>query len=563
MMITKPCLKALLLPATLLLTAATLFSSEPKKILFFTKSSGFEHPVISWKNGQPSFAEKVLSDLGKKNGWEFTFSKDGSKFSKEYLSQFDALFFYTTGDLCAPGTDKQPPMTPEGKQALIDYVRSGKGFIGTHSASDTFHTGNESKKGPDRYQNHGSKADPYVLMLGGEFIKHDTQQVATNTVIDAKFPGFADLGTNFAFLEEWYSLKDFAPDDHVLTVIDAPRMKGNSYNRPPFPNTWARMEGKGRVWYTAMGHREDVWTNPVFQQILSGGIRWALGDAVAEVPPNIKEAAPGAYTNPPYVPDKPKPTPSPSPGAEVLAGDQFPNTLSETEKAAGWQLLWDGKTTDGWRGARSQDFPAEGWGIKDGVLTVHENGGEESAKGGDIITCNRYSDFELTADFRITAGCNSGIKIFVQPELSPVDKKTGDPTHLGSSIGLEFQILDDERHPDAKKGVEGNRSIGALYDLIPPAKDKKVMPMGEWNHARIISQGGHVEFWLNGVRTVEFDRGSEQFRQHVARSKFKKIPGFGEWEDGHILLQEHGGEVSFRNIKIRPLKPALTNPSSP
>lgn len=553
MMNSKLCLKALLMPATLLVTAAALFSSEPKKILFFTKSSGFEHPVISWRNGQPSFAEKILSDLGKKNGWEFTFSKDGSTFSKEYLSQFDALFFYTTGDLCAPGTDMQPPMTPEGKQALFDYVRSGKGFIGTHSASDTFHTGNESKKGPDRYQNHGSKADPYVLMLGGEFIKHDAQQVATNTVIDAKFPGFADLGTNFAFLEEWYSLKDFAPDDHVLTVIDASHMKGNSYNRPPFPNTWARMEGKGRVWYTAMGHREDVWTNPIFQQILTGGIKWALGDVQADVPPNIKEAAPGAYTNPPYVPEKPKPSSSPVAVDKATNALTPPNTLTDEEKAGGWELLWDGKTTDGWRSARSEDFPKMGWAIQDGLLSVHENGGEESFKGGDIITRNRYSDFELTADFRITPGGNSGIKIFVQPDLSPIEKKTGKPTAVGSAIGMEFQILDDELHPDAKLGRDGNRTVGALYDLISPPKGKRVMPVGGWNKVRIISRGKHVEFWLNGQKTVEFERGSPEFRAAVAASKYHNIPNFGEWADGHILLQEHGNEASFRNIKLRPL----------
>ena len=549
MMIPKACLNFLRLHVALLLTATTLFSAEPRKILFFSKSSGFEHPVISWSKVQPSFVEKVLLDLGKSNGWEFTFSKDGSKFSKEYLSQFDAVFFYTTGDLCTPGTDKQPPMTPEGKQALLDYVRSGKGFIGTHSASDTFHTGNESKKGPDRYVNHGSKADPYVLMLGGEFIKHDAQQVATNTVIDPKFPGFADLGTNFAFLEEWYSLKDFAPDDHVLTVIDAPGMKGSDYNRPPYPNTWARMDGKGRVWYTAMGHREDVWTNPVFQQILTGGIKWALGDLPAEVPPNIKEAAPGAYTNPPYV--APTPKPESSPVGAMTKGDLPPNTLSDSEKSAGWELLWDGKTTDGWRSARSENFPAEGWAIQDGVIAVHENGGEESAKGGDIITRKKYSNFELSVDFRITPGCNSGIKIFVQPDLSPIDKKTGKPTAVGSAIGLEFQILDDQLHPDAKLGRDGNRTIGALYDLISPSKDKILKPVGEWNNARIISRGKHVEFWLNGSKTVEFERGSREFRDAVAASKYRDIPNFGEWADGHILLQEHGSEASFRNIKIR------------
>jgi hypothetical protein len=281
--------------------------AAPRKILFFTKSSGFEHSVISWKNGQPSFAEKILLELGAKNGWEFTFSKDGSKFSPEYLAQFDAVFFYTTGDLCSRGTDGQPPMTPAGKQALFDYVRGGKGFIGTHAATDTFHTGNESQKGPDRYLNHGPNADPYARFIGGEFIIHGAQQVATNRVIDPKFPGFENVGDSFAFQEEWYSLKDFAPNDHVLTVIDAPHMKGSMYQRPPYPNTWARMEGKGRVWYTALGHREDVWTNPMFQQMLVGGIKWALGDAPADVTPNLPTAAPGAYTNPRYVAPKAAP----------------------------------------------------------------------------------------------------------------------------------------------------------------------------------------------------------------------------------------------------------------
>jgi len=525
--------------AMLFLAAALTVSAAPKKILFFTKSSGFEHSVISWKNGQPSFAEKILLDLGAKNGWEFTFSKDGSKFSPEYLAQFDAVFFYTTGDLCSEGTDKQPPMTPAGKQALFDYVRGGKGFIGTHSATDTFHTANESKKGPDRYANHGTNADPYACFIGGEFIIHGAQQVATNKVIDPSFPGFEKVGDSFAFQEEWYSLKDFAPDDHALTVIDAPHMKGPMYERPPYPNTWARKEGKGRVWYTALGHREDVWTNPTFQQILTGGIKWALGEVSADVTPNLPTAAPGAYTNPRYV--------------EPKAATAAQNTLTAREKADGWKLLWNGKNSEGWRSAKLENFPTHGWFIKDGVLTVHENGGEESAGGGDIITRQRYANFELVADFKCTAGCNSGIKIFVQPDLSPIDKKTGKPAGVGSAIGMEFQILDDLKHPDAKLGRNGDRTIGSLYDLIPAPKDKKVLPIGEWNSARILSQGKHVTFWLNGKQTVAFERGSVEFRAAVAKSKFKDVPDFGEWSDGHILLQEHGSEVSFRNVKIREL----------
>ena len=229
------------------------------------------------------------------------------------------------------------------------------------------------------------------------------------------------------------------------------------------------------------------------------------------------------------------------------------NTLSADEKKAGWQLLWDGKTSEGWRSAKSENFPAHGWTMQDGVLTVHDNKGEESAGGGDIITRQRYSDFELMADFKITPGANSGIKIFVQPNISPVDKKTGEKTAVGSAIGMEFQVLDDALHPDAKLGKDGDRTIGSLYDLMPAPKDKKVLPVGEWNHARILSRGKHVEFWLNDQKTVEFERGSEAFRAVVAESKFKNIPEFGEWADGHILLQEHGNEVSYRNVKLRVL----------
>lgn len=290
---------------TWLALAATLAAAPTHRLLFFTKSSGFEHSVISWKGGKPSHAEKIFSELGGKHSWTFEFSKDGSKFTPEYLAGFDAVIFYTTGDLTTPGTDKQPPMTAAGKQALFDYVKGGKGFIGLHSASDTFHTNNEAAKGPDRYQNHGDVADPYVCFLGGEFIIHGAQQVATNKVIDPDFPGFASLGDSFSFQEEWYSLKDFRPDLHALTVIQTGSMKGPMYQRPDYPTTWAREEGNGRVFYTAMGHREDVWTNPTFQSIVTGAVRWVTREVDAPVEPNLKTAAPGTLTNPVF-PAKPQ-----------------------------------------------------------------------------------------------------------------------------------------------------------------------------------------------------------------------------------------------------------------
>jgi hypothetical protein len=230
------------------------------------------------------------------------------------------------------------------------------------------------------------------------------------------------------------------------------------------------------------------------------------------------------------------------------------NTLTEQEKQEGWRLLWDGNTTEGWQSAITTGLPEQGWEIRDGDLMVTNNNGAESQHGGDIITKERFSNFELKVDFKCTPGCNSGIKYFVQPKLSAVSG-TGAKAAIGSAIGPEFQVLDDERHPDAKLGRNGDRTLGSLYDLIPASKDKKPNYIGEWNHALIIARGKHVEHWLNGEKIVEYDRGSADFRKRVAESKFHGVAGFGEWPDGNILLQEHGGIVSFRNVKIRVLDP--------
>lgn len=218
------------------------------------------------------------------------------------------------------------------------------------------------------------------------------------------------------------------------------------------------------------------------------------------------------------------------------------NTLTEGEEANGSKLLWDGKTTEGWRSYHREEFPKGGWKIDNGILSINETGGAESAAAGDIITTKKYSDFELSVDFKITPGANSGIKIFVDPTLN----KGG-----GSAIGPEFQVLDDARHPDAKLGKNGNRTVGSLYDLIPAPKDKLVHPVGEWNNARILAEGNHVSFFLNGLRTVDFERGSKEWRELVAGSKYSKWEKFGELPTGHILLQDHGNQVFYKNIKIR------------
>ncbi len=285
------------------LLAASASAAAPLRVLYFTKSAGFEHSVIKQLNGQPSYSEKVLSSLAPQHDLAFTFSKDGSLFSPEYLAGFDVVMFYTTGDLLSVGTDGHPAMTPAGKQALLDWVASGHGFIAIHSGSDTFHTGESGGGNPTergtRYKRHGAASDPYILMLGGEFINHGPQQVAKVSVIDPHFPGCGELHDSFECEEEWYSLKEFAPDIHVVLLLQTAGMKGSEYQRPPFPLAWARKYGSGRVWHNAMGHREDVWDSPRFQAMLVGGITWAGGRASADIPPNLDQVAPAANTIPP------------------------------------------------------------------------------------------------------------------------------------------------------------------------------------------------------------------------------------------------------------------------
>ena len=219
------------------------------------------------------------------------------------------------------------------------------------------------------------------------------------------------------------------------------------------------------------------------------------------------------------------------------------NGLGVDEAKNGWKMLWDGKTTEGWRGAKLDEFPTKGWEIKDGVLSVLSSGGEESAAGGDIVTKELYGDFELMVDFMITEGANSGIKYYVDTDLNKGP---------GSSIGLEYQILDDKRHPDAKLGNhEGSRTVASLYDLIMADPNKPMNPPGEWNTAHIVSKDNHVEHWLNGMKVLEYERKSDDYLKLVSESKYAKWPNFGESDKGHLLLQDHGDNVSFKNIKIK------------
>jgi hypothetical protein len=229
------------------------------------------------------------------------------------------------------------------------------------------------------------------------------------------------------------------------------------------------------------------------------------------------------------------------------------NALSASEEAAGWKLLFDGETFEGWRGLGRDSIPEGHWVIEDGSIRKVASGAVPTApdgqplEGGDIMTVESYRDFELVLEWKVSPAGNSGIKYNVSEEMSTASP----PTH--AALGFEYQILDDERHPDALNGP--TRMASALYDLLPPGADKLLRPVGSFNEARIAFRETHGEHWLNGAKVLEFELGSAAFDSALAVSKYSPIDGFAAKRKGHIVLQDHGDDVWFRNIKIRELSP--------
>ena len=304
-------------------------SGKKRKILYFTRSAGFQHSAVKRTGDELSFSEKTLTEMGQRAAFDVVCTKDGAVFD-EPLDAYDALAFYTSGDLTKPDDPKRPvnpagskPMSPDGKKRLLDAIAAGMGYVGFHSANDSFHSPGER----DATQ---TELDPYIAMVGGEFIIHGKQQEAAVRIASPKFPGLVGLASPLKFTEEWYALKNFAKDLHVILVQETQGMEGDCYQRAPYPGTWARMHGKGRVYYTSFGHREDIWTNPTVQQIILGGIAWATGDAEADVSPNLEQTVPGANQIPKLPPRKPKP-----PKAAKPAGKK---PSRNTEPALGQQV---------------------------------------------------------------------------------------------------------------------------------------------------------------------------------------------------------------------------------
>ena len=276
--------------------------SHKKSLLVFTKSSGFEHDVVKTIDGHPSLVDNAVTALGKKYGFEVMPSKDGRIFDSKEFHDFGAVLFYTSGYLTNVGKDGNPAMTPQGKKTLLDAIHNGIGFVGIHASTDSFHTLPDPDDRSNRYIAHGEQSDPFIHMQGGEFIIHGSTprlQAAKVIVNDPGFPGLEGVTSPVNYTQEWYSLKDFTPDLHVILTLDTHGMTGEPYQRPPYPVTWARMQGKGRVFYTAIGDRPEDWTDPFFLNLLAGGIRWTLGDVAASPSKNLVQVAPGYAVIPP------------------------------------------------------------------------------------------------------------------------------------------------------------------------------------------------------------------------------------------------------------------------
>ena len=298
------CLAFTVLFATAFPAAAAPKPTKAKRVLLFTRSAEFEHSTIKAGKDEQPLALGVLSALGWPRNWEFVHTKDGSFITAANLATFDAFIFITTGDLTTLRKDKegkplpaddvnQKPMSAEGKAALLEAVQQGKGFVALHNGSDTFHS-----PGSRWLDQKPEEVDPYIAMLGGEFISHGEQQVARARIVDPKFPGFNDIGPVLEIKEEWYSLKNQATDLHALLVLESEAMTGPMYARPAYPIAWVRKHGKGRVFYSALGHREDVWTLPAFQKMLIGGLSYVLRQANGAETPNAAKVAAGYKTLP-------------------------------------------------------------------------------------------------------------------------------------------------------------------------------------------------------------------------------------------------------------------------
>ncbi|MCC5827967.1 MAG: ThuA domain-containing protein [Phycisphaeraceae bacterium] len=476
--------------------------AEPKakrRVLVFYRTAGFRHGSIPVGN-------HALAKMGEKTGaYEAVVSDDIAMFEPENLAQFDVVIMNnTTGEVFLPSNPTEEDRKREArvKEALLEFVRGGNGLVGIHAATDTLYQWAE-----------------YGRMIGAYFTSHPWHTTVPVKVDDSESPLMAMFPKDgFQIHDEIYQFADRRGTGQpysrsrlrVLMSLDENKMDVSRGGRPDndYALSWIRQEEMGRVFYTALGHRDEIFWNPQVLAHLLAGIQYAAGDLEADATPS----------NPPEEPERPH------------------NTLSKEEKEAGWKLLFDGQSTEHWRGFHRQALP-DGWQAVDGTLA-------RVARGGDIVTVEQFDHFDLKLDWKVSPRGNSGI--FFRVAENHDGQRFGSVWHTGP----EYQILDDARHGDGRNRLT---SAGSNYAMHAPAHDV-VRPAGEWNRARLIVHGDRVEHYLNGRLIVRYDLGSEEWKRLFQASKFRNHAGYGRMPIGHIALQDHGDAVWFRNIKIRKLE---------
>jgi len=442
-----------------------LLAAESAKVLYVTQSAGFAHPVLP-------HSEAVLKRIATETGiFDIAVTRDAETINSHGLENYDAVVFFTTGEL---------PLDQTQQEALLAYVRRGGGFVGVHSATDTFY-----------------EWPQYLSLIGGYFDGHPWHQQVTVSVEDETHPSTRHLGTSFEIYDEIYQHRNWSRDRvHVLLSLDVTSVdmtaRGIKRQDGDFALAWTRQEGAGRVFYTALGHRPEVWDDTRFQQHLLEGILWAMGSKS---------------------------------NAMTLAAH---NTLSPEEIADGWTLLFDGEDLSSWRGYGQQNRP-DGWQAVDGTLA-------RTGQAGDLVTVERFTDFELQFEWRVEEAGNSGV-------MFRVTEGDGPPWYTGP----EFQVLHNAGHQDGRDPIT---SAGSNYAVHPPLRDV-TLPAGSWNQARLVVRGPRVEHWMNGVKLLDYEIGSPDWTRRVAASKFADLPRYGREPSGHIAIQDHGDPVAFRNIKLR------------
>ncbi len=403
---------------------------------------------------------------------------------------------------------------------FLDAVNAGAGVVIIHASNNSFVTDDPAQGWID-YQKLVGLVWLKPATGHGKFHAFDVHYTDHDHPITK---GLADMKSHPDELYHKLVNTQHADFKVLATALSSKESGGTGDNEPMvLVSTW----GKGRVFHTPLGH---VWAgspeqhasinDPQFKILLARGTEWA---------------ATGAVTLPASWDFGPPPPPKATQPAAKSGADAAPNTLTDAEKAAGWTLLFDGTSASGFKSFKKPSFPDKGWEAADGTLHVKAQGG-----GGDVVTKDEYQDFEFACEWKVSPGANSGIIYLAAEEGFDYPWQTGP----------EMQILDNSRHADGKSPLT---SAGALYALIACSKDV-TKPVGEWNAARVLKKGNHVEHWLNGVKVVEYEIGSPEVKKLIAASKFKDMPAFMTKAKGRVALQDHGDDVWFRNIKVREVK---------